>query len=47
MNEQDQGGTAWEAYAELINERYNVQNTPHVLWKGTRYASGMKRKLIN
>lgn len=36
-----------ETYAEFNNERYNVQNTPHVLWNGTRYAKGMKRKLIN
>jgi len=25
-----------EAYVEFSNERYSVQNTPHVLWNGTR-----------
>lgn len=31
----------------LSRERYNVQNTPQVDWKGTRYGSGMKRKLTS
>lgn len=36
-----------ETHFALSRERYNVQNTPHVDWKGTRYGSGMKRKLTS
>ena len=47
MSTQEGDGIWRETYAEFNNERYSVQNTPHVLWNGTRYAKGIKRKLIN
>ena len=37
----------YETYFEFFIDRYNVQKTPHVDWKGTRYGRGIKRKLIN